>query len=362
MKMPPDIIAAACSFPSGPTLPLGDCALRSQFALLHKHPFYLDRCGLPVRASYFPDLAFGFDERRWFALATSALDELAAVLAHASQLREWPCHLWLVLPHKGRCGVPAGLADQLAAAMQHECFAWRGVRTVHGGHAVGVHAIRQAAAAVQASETLAVVIAVDSWLHPDALQSLEDARLLHGAHVPYEGQARRNPYGRVPGEGAAAVALLSGGVRPCGDDGGHPKAWARLAGSALAEEAITFDTPEPCLGLGLTRAAQEALKAARSTAGTIGSVNSDLNGEPYRADEFGFTTLRLSDALAPAWRRVTPTLVSGDQGSASAIAQLALAAYRMHHRPEPGTERQLILCSSDDKLRAAMVIDAQARI
>jgi len=362
---PANIIGAACAFPSGPTLPLADCALRAQLALLKRHPVYADRCGFPVRASYFADSAFGFDAARWCALAASVLEELVSGLG--DQRVEQRCQLWLVLPHSGRGGVPIDLLERLFERLGDSVFDWERINTVHGGHAVGVHAVRQAAHAVSAEQMTAVVLAVDSWLHPEALQVLERARLLHAAHSTHEGKAVANPYGRIPGEGAAAVVLAPSAAQPSAwTEALHrqaqrprpfaPAAWAQLSAAAVSEEPLTFDQTKPCIGQGLASAAAQALVDAGT--GLVNRISTDITSEPYRADELGFATLRLAEALAPGWKRTTHAVVSGDLGAASAIVQLALAAYGMRRRPAAQAERQLILCSSDNTLRAAMVVDS----
>jgi 3-oxoacyl-[acyl-carrier-protein] synthase-1 len=363
------IVGASCVLPSGPSLPLADAALRVQLALPRRHPTWVDRCGFPVKAICFHEPAFGFDERRWCALAELALAELADTLDASGVPRNAPIPLWLVLPRQARGGVPSGLVEALVDTVSCGRFDWTQITTVHGEHAVGVHALRQAADAVKRSDTLAAVLAVDSWLHPNALNLLEEAHLLHGAHSRVGRSPRPNPYGRVPGEGAAAVVLgpgarsraLAGSRGPLAPWSSLP--WAWLSAATLAEEEVPASSAEPCIAMGLTQAAQAALRASGIGAGLVGRVSTDFNGEPYRADEFGFITLRLAEALAPGWKRTEPALVSGDLGAASAISQLALAAYRMRARPEPhhgesGSARHLILCSSDDPLRAAMVLDA----
>jgi 3-oxoacyl-[acyl-carrier-protein] synthase-1 len=50
----------------------------------------------------------------------------------------------------------------------------------------------------------------------------------------------------------------------------------------------------------------------------------------------------------------TPALVSGDLGAASAITHTALAAWSSHTQPDGTTH--LILASSDDPLRGALVL------
>ena len=360
------IVGASCILPSGPSLPLADAALRVQMALPRRHPTWVDRCGFPVKGIFFSEPGLGFDERRWCALVELALAELAATLDANGVPRTTPMPLWLVLPHEARGGVPTGLVEALLAAVQCERFDWTQITVLRGGHAMGVHAFRQAAEAIKRSDTLAVVLAVDSWLHPDALTSLEEANLLHGAHLRVGRGPRPNPYGRVPGEGAAAV-VLGPSVRSRASIVDRrvqqPSPWAWLAAATLAEEELPPGSTEPCIGMGLTHAAQEVLRVSGNAAGLIGRISTDSNGEPYRADELGFTTVRLAGALAPGWKRTEQALVSGDIGTASAVSQLALAAYRMrarsardYHAPE--SLRQLILCSSDDSLRAAMVLDA----
>lgn len=364
MSQAPAIVAGSCFFSAGPSLPLADLAVLTTLALPSKHPFFVDRGGRHVRINAVFDLAPEFSASRWCKLARSALDELADTLAEHGVLRRLmgECVLWLVLPREERAGVPPDLPDRLRLHLRDERFAWCQVHTSRGGHAAGIHVIRQAA---RDDRCLNVVLGLDCWGHPEALQWLEDLRLLHGAHTLHEGIWRPNPYGRVPGEAAAALAILPiGKRRPWGrslpSGASATPVWALIAGTALAEEPNTFDAGTPCLGAGLTLAATGALDAARLPERSIRHVSTDLNGEPYRADEFGFAALRLTDRLAPGWQRLALAEVAGDTGSASAVLQTALAAHRMHR--ERGTGRKagsrLVLASSDDALRAALVLAA----
>jgi 3-oxoacyl-[acyl-carrier-protein] synthase-1 len=109
--------------------------------------------------------------------------------------------------------------------------------------------------------------------------------------------------------------------------------------------------------MGLALAARRALEqAGKHTKALVGNITVDLNGEPYRADEFGFVALRLGKRLASDWQRHAPALVSGDLNSASAITHVALAAYAMHVRPQPA--QHLVLASSDDPQRGAVLLGA----
>ncbi|MFU2315809.1 hypothetical protein [Rahnella sp. PCH160] len=101
--------------------------------------------------------------------------------------------------------------------------------------------------------TIDIVVAVESWLSPETLIWLENQHLLHNSHAFYKGEVRRNPYGRVPGEGAAVLMLAPTKSLPC---------WCTVPGIAAGAERVLRDDDQPCLGLGLSSAAHEAIKQA----------------------------------------------------------------------------------------------------
>jgi 3-oxoacyl-[acyl-carrier-protein] synthase-1 len=186
---------------------------------------------------------------------------------------------------------------------------------------------------------------------PETLTWLESQDLLHGAKKIYEGSPRANPYGRLPGEGAAALVLSNRRDLP---------AWSYITGMAVGEEPRTYDQPDPCVGQGLTAVAQQAIANANQYKPfPVKHLSHDYNGEPYRADEYGFTALRLADQLDPEHTRHTPALVGGDLGAASVIIHTALAAWACWQRPD-GADH-LILASSDGPLRGALVLHGSER-
>lgn len=341
-----NITAASGFFPSGPGMALASIALDVQMALNRQHPFYVDRSGAAVRASFFPQPAT-FDSARWVAMALAVLQDLQQQLpdGHPALQAATELDLWLVLPPAARAGVPADLAPALVSACQGAPFSFADVKFICGGHAAPVQALHQAAQALQTRQaaSAAIVMALDSWLHPAALNWLERENLLHNAGKPFEGGMRRNPWGRIPGEAAAAIMLSL-----------HGPAWCKILGTGAAPEAIPRNDARPCLGHGWTQAALQAL-ATLPAAQKVSHIFSDLNGEPYRADQFGFTALRLSDKLAPNWQRHTPALVSGDVGCASALLHAALSA-NLLRQAGAGAQTHLLLSSSDDNLRAALVL------
>ena len=335
------ILAAGCTFPAGPVIGLAEPAMHSQLRLTRRHPYVVDRAGAPVRLSMFPVPHAG--TVRWVELCAGAMWDLSCQIPASARpaLRSGVTALWLVLPEASRPGVPPGLETALIEAI-HPSH-WAAVRVIRGGHAAAALAIAEAAEAVRRDDAPTVVLGVDTHHDADALAWLEAKERLHGAPIGPPGRDRPNPYGRIPGEGAAALML--------GPAAKHAS-WSLLAGLATADEPMTVDHVGPCTGAGLTAAARAAL--AQAPALPIAHVIHDLNGEPYRADEYGFTALRLSAHLAPNHERHLPVLASGDLGCASLLTHTAIAAWRCHRDRPAGAH--LLLASADDTLRAAVVL------
>ncbi|ECD9612225.1 hypothetical protein FNZ18_23105 [Salmonella enterica subsp. salamae] len=336
------IISAACTFPSGPTLPLANVARRLQFSLVRKHPLCVDQCGFPVKACYFPEIIFVTPEERFRLLTRQVLTEL---MEHQAVIRKIvPRRIWLLLPPTDRPGMTAELVVAVKDTVTdvtgwHDCE----IRVLHGGQA-------EIASVIEAFEddqsgSIEILLAVDSWLPPSSLMWLDEHNLLHSSIRYFKGKPRPNPYGRIPSEGAAALALsgFHSGVTP----------WCFIRDSGIADETVLYSDKEGvCLGKGLIQATLLALRS--NQASSIRNVISDVNGEPYRSDELGFTLLRIKDYLADNYQRETPVLASGDLGCANLLMHLAVAAWQMSKSQYQNDV--LILSSSDDKRRSAIVL------
>ena len=363
--MTPDdtaVVGAACCFPSGPTLDLAGVAVRSRLCLTRTHPTYRDVTGMAVRLSYFPAESPGFerfDAARWGLLARHTLAQLTRSMWSArARLRQSPRWLWLVVPDHRRPAIPAGLDESLRTALRHDLWDWERVSIVHGGHAAGLLALQEAHEVLCESSRsptaglspVAVVIAVESAIDAGALAWLDAQERLHGSGVAAASGYRAQPYGRVPGEGAAAVALMAASSI----DDASPAPWAGLAACATSLEASNEADGGLCTGIGLTDAAATALTRAGAGLQRVRVVYTDLNGETSRANEFGFVTLRLSDQLVDGWTCREPAIASGDLHCASSLMHVALSAHCL--RRNPGDSPHLVLASSDDSLRGAAVL------
>jgi len=340
------LLAAGCVFPAGPSLELADAAIRAHLGLVRRHPYCVDRCGIRFNCSLFPVRTEPLS--RWQELANGAMRDLAYHLPQRIRplLKQHAVPLWLVLPEADRPGRPRALDESLAELFQPN---WAAIHIVRGGHTACALALEEAREWIQQYDLPAVLLAIDTPYAADTLMWLEQRNLVTEAHSPYRGVARANPYGRIPGE--AAAALLIGPS--------HEPAWSLLAGLGIADEPLTFDTDGPCIGAGLTQAARAALQQGKTPPHAIADLIHDLNGEPYRADEFGFTSLRLSGELSPDYRRHVPALASGDVMTASLALHTAVAAWR--HKGDSAAPPQLILSSSDDPSRAALLLHASVQ-
>jgi 3-oxoacyl-[acyl-carrier-protein] synthase-1 len=184
------------------------------------------------------------------------------------------------------------------------------------GHAAGLVGMHAALAKMaQGTFDACVIAGVESYLTPETLEWLEGEDQLHGAGP------LNNAWGFIPGEGAGAALLLTEtaterlGLEPLG----------RVLSVGKGVEPNRMKTETVCAGDGLTAAFREGLAGLPSGA-QVTDVFCDMNGEPYRADEFGFACLRTKEAFVSASDFVAPADCWGDVSAASAPLFLVLSA------------------------------------
>jgi 3-oxoacyl-[acyl-carrier-protein] synthase-1 len=188
--------------------------------------------------------------------------------------------------------------------------------TFQNGHAAGLLALDAAVAKIrQGAFDACVVAGVDSYIEPETLEWLEDAEQLHSAGP------LNNAWGFIPGEGAGA--LLVAGADVAQRLGLQPLANVIAVGTAFEPKGIK--SAAVCIGEGLTQAFRSALEAL-PPGGRVTDVYCDMNGEPYRADEFGFAGLRTKEAFDSMSDFVAPADCWGDVAAAGAPLHLMLAA------------------------------------
>ena len=277
---------------------------------------------------------------------TSAIGQsLMPLEAHGIPTERVPVTLLVNLPPE-RPGLPESLVDAIRQAIIRvfrNTFSRIGIARC--GHAGGVLALQSAITALARHPVSACVIAAaDSYMEPDTLEWLEETGQLHGA-----GEAN-NAWGFVPGEGGGAALLT---LPPVAEQMalaplGH------VVGVGSGREAQLIRTGSVCLGEGLTAAMRDALGSLPNER-TISDVYCDMNGDPYRADEFAFAVTRTRERFISASDFVAPADCWGDVGSASAPLLTALACIAGAKGYSKGPDA-LIWASSDTGERGAAVV------
>jgi 3-oxoacyl-[acyl-carrier-protein] synthase-1 len=287
-------------------------AVRAGISGFTQHPYLFDTAGEPMQVA----------QARWLDSDLRGVGRLEALLLPAIesalsvlQDRRPKLTLALGLPSE-RPGLAADLNARLrAAVLQRFGRVFASVALFPQGHAAGLIAVDAACAGIRGGRFDACLVAgVDSYLEPETLEWLEAQDQLHGAG------RLNNAWGFIPGEAAGAVLLVG---RPAADQF-QLEVLAAVRSTGRAIEANRIKTQTVCLGEGLTEAFRQAL-AGLIDSEQVTDVFCDMNGEPYRADEFGFAALRTGKAFASASDFVAPADCWGDVAAASGPLFIALA-------------------------------------
>ena len=318
-------------------------AARAGLCGFREHPYMIDTAGEPMRIARVPWLDIDLQGvERFEQLLFPVVDE-ALLAAPADQQR---IGLALGLP-PSRPGLPGDLAVRLkqTAAVRY-VGRIAPVLVFEAGHAAGLMALDAALKGLAAGSVQACIVAgVDSYVHPETLEWIEACDQLHG------GGPLNNAWGFIPGEAAGALLL-----QRATSQAGPPAPLAEVVGIGVGKESKLIKTDGVCIGEGLTQAFRAALSQLPAQQ-RIDNVYCDMNGEAYRADEYGFTCLRTKERFREATDFVAPADCWGDVGAAGGPlhALLAIAACRKGYAKGP---LSMVWASSEGGERAASVIHA----
>lgn len=213
------------------------------------------------------------------------------------------------------------------------------MRVHPAGHVGTARALREAGEALRAGRCdHALVGACDSWLDPVRLQGIAEAGRL---------KTRNDPVGFTPGEAAAFILL----ERPALAAGGRELPPALLTDLREETEENVLGADRPPTGRALARAAAGALGQ-----GGRGTIYVDLNGETYRATDWGMALNRIPSPGLDGWARELPAASFGDTGVASTILAAALATRAFIRRYAVG-DKALVLSSGDGPERLALLLE-----
>lgn len=163
--------------------------------------------------------------------------------------------------------------------------------------------------------SLCIVGGIDSLLALDTLDWFEKGERL-----------KSDTFGRnqgfPPGEAVGFMLLETkeGAVRR------KKKALAEVIGVGLANEPASFLSEKPSKGEGLTKACRTALSKSSCDPADIDAVLGDLNGEFFRAKEWGYAELRCFGNCNDARQLWYPADCMGSVGAASGTTLMNIAA------------------------------------
>jgi len=327
-------------------------AVRAGISGFAEHPFMVDTAGAPMRVAMAP----------WLGADCGGVERIAALLLPAMEeaLRPLDAPSWrsgrlklsleLGLP-PARPGLPPDFMEKLDGSIS-ESFPERFVsrETFPVGHAGGLLALQSALGKLSGGTTDAcLVVGADSYIIPETLECIEERDQFHGAGP------LNNAWGFVPGEGAGALLIMGEDI----SKGLGIPILGSVMGMGEGRETNLINTDSVCIGEGLT-AAFRAVLGMLPAGMKVDNIFCDMNGEPYRTDEFGFTALRVREYLQSAGDFTAPADCWGDVGAATGPLCVSLAV--ISHRKKYGKgPLSLVWAGSESGERAAALILAMEK-
>lgn len=316
-------------------------AVRAGISRTQEHPRLVDGRGEPLRAAYDTKLDEDLPSlERIVALAEHCLHQIAAKLPLRAELP-----LLLSTPEP-RPGFTTADEQHLERRLAHAYGPLRllSVRTASRGHAGALEAVHVAAQLVSTTTHQACLVGgAESWLDPRTLAWLSSRRRLAVADA-------RSAF--FPGEGACFALVVSHAARR---SLGVPSL-AAIRSSGVATERCSLQSGLDNLGLGLTAAVRDACAGLGGSAGLVDDIYCDLNGESYRAQEWGLAILRTHPWLRDPAGHIAPADRWGDLGAATgtALSMLPIEAWQRGYDRGPLV---LLFAGSDSGRRAAVVLE-----
>ncbi len=347
------LLGAGAQTAVGHSLVASAAATRAGLGQLVEHAKLVDRSGEPVVVASAPWLDDDLDgAARLIQLGRRAVRGALAQAGRRSRrsFEGAPLQVFLALPPP-RPGRAPDLEAQVATGLG-EALEGLGsevaIEVIPRGHAAGLAAIARAHQAIREGRAeICLAGGIDSYLDPATIAWLDETHQL---------RSTENRWGFTPGEAAGFCVLASEAYV----SRHRLRSLAAVLGVGLAEEPHRIKSGTVCTGEGLTRAFESAL-AALPDGARVDRQLCDLNGEPYRTDELGFTLVRTARRFVDPSAIVAPADGWGDIGAATGplLAGLVTAAVARGHARD---RHSLLWASSEDGLRAAVLISAEPTI
>ncbi len=340
-----EVVAVGARTPVGLSAAGSAAAVRAGICRYAEYPF-IDRRGERVVVAADALLETRLEGReRVLPLAESVLEELETRLGDQS-LYGGRLTVLLALPET-RPGFSENdatwVVQSLEARLRGKTSEVR-VELAGRGQAGALRAVEQALkGCTEGRDALFLVVGAESYHHAETFVWLE-----RGGRFAQRGVRS----GFTPGEGAGGLALMSAGLR-------RRLALPRLAlvrGACTAQEERLRESETGSFGVGMTQAVRGAVAGLDLAREGVDTVYTDLNGERYRSEEWGFVALRAPKVWKSSGYKA-PSDCWGDMGAAFGAlgGVLAVQAFARGYAKGP---RSLVMAGSDSGLRGAMLLQA----
>jgi 3-oxoacyl-[acyl-carrier-protein] synthase I len=333
------IVGIGAKTPVGLTAAGAAAAIRAGISGFRDHSHMVDRTGEAMVVASVPYVRSSQNEiDRFVSLSIEPAQEALSPLSYARREIE-AVPLFIGLPPM-RPGRPPDLEEQLVKVFR-EAIGIKSTGCFSTGHAAGLIALEEAVRQLCTGACeFCLVGGVDSYLTPETLTWIEENEQLHGGS---------NAYGFIPGEAAGFIVICLGRSAKRR----NMVILARLRATGTAREPNLIKTQTICVGKGLTEAIRKAVRELPSPTDKIDRTVCDMNGEPYRADEYGFAIARLSQRFTDASAFIAPADCWGDVGAASGPLFAVLIAGARSEKPG----YSLLWTSSESGERCAAIVE-----
>jgi 3-oxoacyl-[acyl-carrier-protein] synthase-1 len=315
--------------------------------MMQEHPFMIDKKGEPMVVCADAEIPaeLGGVERMLELALSPALEALKPL--HDVNYSVPPICVLVALPEE-RPGRPENLESvfgQQFGLRLSEKIKLQNLSCYALGHAGGLVCMEHAVSFIESGRSqLCLVGGVESYHEPETLEWLDSLDQLH---------SESTIWGFCPGEGGGFCLLAS---QELADRLGLSVS-VKLLSAASAMEANCIKTDTVCIGEGLSEAFRKTLAGLPSENAQVDHTICDLNGEPYRGNEYGFAMLRSAGKFGEEADFETPADCWGDVGAASGplFAILAAFAAKKAYAPGPLT---FLWASSEGGQRAAALLQS----
>ncbi|HEX8705643.1 MAG TPA: hypothetical protein VF815_42810 [Myxococcaceae bacterium] len=345
MKAQLEVVAVGARTPVGFTAESSAAAVRAGISRYAEYPF-VDPRGEPVVVAADKLLDPKIEGRdRLLPMVESVLEEVEAKLGQA-WLQAGRLRVLLALP-ENRPGFSEGDASWVAKTLEARFRAkspHAHVEIAGRGHAGAMRAVEQAIKECSRSrDDLFLIAGVDSYHHADTFAWLERGNRF--AQPGIRG-------GFTPGEGAGCLALATASLY----SRLRLSPLATVRGVCTAQESLLRDSDTGSVGVGLTQAIQGAVAGLDLPGDGVHLLYTDINGERYRSEEWGFVTLRTPSVWkSPGYK--APSDCWGDVGAAFGALGGVLAVQALTRGYARGP-RALVVAGSDGGLRGALLLQS----